>query len=103
MANLTVLCDAIKFQDGPQYFYSGAEIQVMNMISIRGGYKFNYSGTKDAGTSWRDAYNTTIEGFSAGLGIQLPIEDYNVSLDYSFTKLDYFDASHRVTIHFALK
>jgi hypothetical protein len=102
-AKLTVLCDAIKYQDGPQYFYSGAEIQVMDIISLRGGYKFNYSGTKDVATSWREAYNTTIEGFSAGLGIQVPIEGYNIRLDYSYTKLDYFNPSHRITVHFGMK
>jgi hypothetical protein len=103
MAKVTLLCDAIKFQDGPQYFYSGAEVKVMDIISLRGGYKFNYSGTKDEGTSWRESLNTTIEGFSAGIGIQVPVQDYDVAVDYSYTKLDFFDASHRITVHFGLK
>ena len=39
--------DATKPQDGPLYFFSGLEYSFMNMFALRGGYKFNYSGTSE--------------------------------------------------------
>ncbi len=102
-AKLFLTMDAIKFQDGPQYFFAGGEVTVMDLVSFRGGYKFNYSDTKDDGTSWRPQYETTIEGFSAGLGVKIPIPEYNISLDYSYTDMKLFDGIHRISLNFGLK
>lgn len=102
-ARVSVAVDAVKPQDGPQYFFSGVEANFMNMISVRGGYKVNYSGTDDGGTSARGAINNTIEGFSAGAGLTTELAGYGVRVDYSFTQMDILDAAHRVTLSFTMK
>ena len=95
--------DGIKWQDGPQYFFAGGEVSIMDILSIRGGYKFNYSGTKDDGTSWRPARNNTLEGFSFGAGVKVPVSGYDIRIDYAFTDMDLFDPAHRISVHFGLK
>jgi hypothetical protein len=98
-----VAVDAVKPQDGPQYFFTGAEVSLMNMISVRGGWKLNYSGTDDGGTTSRAAINSTIEGLSAGAGIGTNFAGYNVRLDYSYTQMDLIDAAHRITVSIGMK
>lgn len=100
---LTVAVDAVKPQDGTQFFFTGVEYMFMNMISVRGGYKLNYSGTDDGGASFRSAIKTTIEGFSAGAGFNTMVSDYGVRLDYSYTSMDILDAAHRVTLSVSMK
>lgn len=101
--NFTVSIDAVKPQDGQQFYYAGGEYTFMHMISLRGGYKLNYSGTDDGGASFRPAINTTIEGFTLGAGFRLPVEEYDLRLDYAFTKMDLLDNVHRVTIQYGMK
>ncbi|MEX1140563.1 MAG: PorV/PorQ family protein [Bacteroidota bacterium] len=100
---LTVAVDAVKPQDGAQFFFTGVEYMFMNMISVRGGYKLNYSGADDGGSTFRDAIKTTIEGFSAGAGFNTTVSDYGVRLDYSYTSMDILDAAHRVTLAVSMK
>jgi hypothetical protein len=100
---LTVAVDAVKPQDGLQYFFTGAEFSFMNMISVRGGYKLNYSGADDGGTTFRDAIKTTIEGISLGAGFRTTLADYGVRVDYSYTSMDLLDAAHRFTLSFSMK
>ena len=95
--------DGVKTQDGPQYLFAGGEYTFMNMISVRGGYKFNYSGTQSQSTSTRNAINTTIEGYSLGAGINADVSGYKVAVDYAFTKMDLFDNAHRVSVCFGWK
>ncbi|GJQ20174.1 MAG: hypothetical protein HBSIN02_05290 [Bacteroidia bacterium] len=100
---LTVAVDAVKPQDGVQYFFTGAEFTFMNMISVRGGYKLNYSGVDDGGTSFREAIKTTVEGISLGAGFNTTVSGYGVRVDYSYTSMDILDAAHRVTLAFSMK
>jgi len=100
---LTVAVDAVKPQDGVQFFFTGVEYMFMNMISVRGGYKLNYSGVDDGGTTFREAIKTTIEGFSAGAGFNTTVSDYGVRVDYSYTSMDILDAAHRVTLSVSMK
>ena len=102
-SKLMVAIDAVKPQDGPQYFFSGAEYSFMNMVSVRGGWKLNYSGTDDGGTTARSAINTTIEGLSAGAGFATSMAGYNLRLDYSYTQMDLIDAAHRITVSVGMK
>ncbi len=95
--------DFVQPQDLTQLFFAGIEFDVWNMFSLRAGYKFNYSGTKDKGASWRDPIETTIEGFSAGVGAKLELGDYGVSFDYSFTQMKLLNDVHRITVGFSLK
>ncbi len=95
--------DFVQPQDLPQLFFSGVEFDAWNMFFVRAGYKFNYSGTKDKGTSWRGPVETTIEGFSAGVGARIGFGNYAVNFDYAFTQMKLLDNVHRITVGFGLK
>lgn len=99
-ARLMIAIDATKPQEAQQLIYGGAELSFYDLLFLRGGYKLNYSGTDDGGTSRRDAINTTIEGASFGGGIQYVVSGYNVAVDYAFTQMDLLDAVHRFTLRF---
>jgi len=101
--SVLVSVDGVKTTDGPQYLYAGGEYTFMNLISLRGGYKFNYSGTQSASTSTRAAINTTIERYSLGAGLNVDAYGYKVAIDYAFTKMDLFDDAHRVSVRFGWK
>jgi hypothetical protein len=92
--------DVIQPQDLSQLFYTGIDISVIDMIDLRAGYKFNYSGTKDAGNSLRGPISTTIEGFSAGIGANVKLADYGLRFDYSFTQMSILNNVHRFTLSF---
>ncbi len=100
---LMLAADAIKPQDGPQYLFAGGELSILNIFALRGGYKFNYSGSDDGGTSTRKPFDNTIEGFSGGGGISTTMEGYSVRVDYSFTKMNLLDNVHRVSVQIGLK
>jgi len=102
-ASLMLTVDAIKYQDGPQYFFGGGELNIMDILSVRGGYKFNYSGTDDDGTMLRDPIATTLEGFSFGAGVKVPVTGYDIRVDYAFTTMDLYDGVHRVSLSFGIK
>ncbi len=96
--SLTMIADLVKPQDNIPQFNVGLEYSVLDMLFIRGGYKFNYSGSKDDGRITRNPTNTTIEGGSVGGGVKLTFSDYVVSVDYTFTQMDILDNVHRITI-----
>ena len=99
---LMVAADAVKQQDSPQLIFSGAELSFFDLLFLRGGYKFNYSGASDDGTAEREAINTTVENYSLGGGIQYVISDNPVAIDYAFTSMDLFDNVHRISLRIGL-
>ncbi len=101
--NVMVAGDATKPQDGPLYIFSGVEVSFMNMIALRGGYKFNYSGTNEVPGTGASSVNSTIEGFSAGAGVRTTMGDYEIGVDYSYTHMDLLDAAHRFTLNIGWK
>jgi hypothetical protein len=101
--SLMVAMDAAKPQDGPLYLYSGAEIRILDVIALRGGYKFNYSGTDAVTGTGKAAINTTIEGLSAGAGLRTSFQGYEIGFDYSFTQMDLLDPAHRFTLTIGMK
>ncbi|HMB91893.1 MAG TPA: PorV/PorQ family protein [Rhodothermales bacterium] len=90
--------DTIKPQDSQQLIFGGAEVSLYDLLFLRGGYKFNYSGKDDDGTSGRDPIATSIEGMSLGGGIQYEISGFGVGIDYAFTQMDLLDNVHRLTL-----
>jgi hypothetical protein len=94
--------DAVKPQDSQQLLYGGAEVSFYELLFLRGGYKFNYSGVEDDGTSARRGIDTTIEGATLGGGIQYRISGYAVGIDYAFTQMDLLDNAHRISLRVAL-
>ncbi len=95
---LMLAFDTIKPLDSQQLLYSGAELSFYDLLFLRGGYKFNYSGVDDGGAIGRDAIDTTIEGVSFGAGIQYAMGGYAVAIDYAYTQMDLLDNVNRITL-----
>lgn len=94
--------DATKPQDSQQLIFGGTEVSFYDLLFLRGGYKFNYSGVSDGGTSERDPVKTTIEGFTLGGGIQYGVSGYDLAIDYAFTQMDLLDNTHRISLRVGL-
>ncbi len=84
-ANSVMLAlDAVKPQDGMQYYYSGLEYNYSNTVFLRGGWKFNYSYLGlagdgiDPGTSQRAGIQTSLEKGSLGAGVRIPWDAVHV-------------------------
>jgi len=90
--------DAVKQQDTQQLIFTGTEVSFYDLIALRVGYKFNYSGTNDGGTSERPAVKTTVEGISFGGSIQYKIAGYDVGFDYTYTKMEMLNNTNRISI-----
>jgi len=99
---LMVAVDAVKPQDSQQLIYTGTELGFFNVLFLRGGYKLNYSGVDDGGTSSRPPIETTIEKFSLGAGLQYMLAETLVKIDYAFTRMDLLDNAHRFTLRLDL-
>lgn len=81
----------IAFTAGQKFrYYSGTEIVISNLFSIRGGYKFH---------EWEASR------WSAGFGLLIPMDwlaGSRTRLDYAYSPLDAFDASaHRFSLVFS--
>jgi hypothetical protein len=94
--------DAVKPQDSQQLLYGGTEVIFYDLLFLRGGYKFNYQGVDDGGTSARPPIETTIEEFTLGAGVQSVISDVDVKFDYAYTSMELLDGTHRVTMKIGL-
>jgi len=101
--SVMVAVDALKPQDGPLYVFSGAEAKILNIIALRAGYKFNYSGTDESTFAGVPAVKSTIEGLSLGAGVWTTLDGLAVGVDYSYTSMDLLDPAHRFTLTVGLK
>ena len=64
-------------------YRAGAELWLMNIIALRGGYRFNYSN----------------EDFSFGVGLSPVFQGRRLNIDIAYTHFqDYFDAPLRISI-----
>jgi hypothetical protein len=98
IGSLTVALDAVKPQDGPQYYHVGGEWTFMNTLSLRAGWKLNYSGTEVDQIGDRPAVPNTIENLSFGAGLNVNVSNMNVQVDYSMTQMDILDNVHRISV-----
>lgn len=87
---LTAYFDATKPQDNPQLWFGGLEWQVLERLSVRGGYKFGLSGTEDDFN-----IENSDEGASFGAGLVFPWSNANMHLDYTFTDFGILQDTHR--------
>ncbi len=107
--SITLAIDAVKPQDGQQYYFTGMEYNYNNMIFLRGGWKLNYSYLGlagdgiDEGTTLRQGVQTSLEKGSLGAGVRVPMAEYMLSLDYSYTVFTSFSDVHRITLHVSMK
>jgi hypothetical protein len=107
--SVTLAIDAVKPQDGQQYYYTGLEYNYNNMVFLRGGWKLNYSYMGlagdgiDEGTTLRQGVQTSLEKGSLGAGVRVPMAEYMLAVDYSYTVFSLFSDVHRVTLHVSMK
>ncbi|MCG8603599.1 PorV/PorQ family protein [bacterium] len=87
---LTAYLDATKPQDNRQLYFGGLEWEVLEKISVRGGYKFGLSGTEDSFN-----IENSDEGASFGAGLVVPWSGANMHLDYAFTDFGILNDTHR--------
>lgn len=97
--SLMLAADATKPQDSQQLLYGGAEVAFYDLLFLRGGYKFNYSGTSDDETAQRPAIDTSVEGASFGGGLQYDVGGMLIAVDYAFTQMDLLNDVHQFTLH----
>ncbi len=97
-SQLRLLADLTKPQDSPQLYFTGAEWLLYEKLALRGGYKFNYSGSRDEKTQVLQ----TDEGVSFGAGVHMMIGDCRFWFDYGYTDFHVFDATHRFSLRFEL-
>lgn len=108
-ASVMLAVDAVKPQDGQQYYYAGTELSFNKMFFIRGGWKFNYGwfgltgNGIDDGSTQRAPIQTSLERGSLGAGVQVPLEGYVVTFDYAYTVFSALNNVHRFSIRFAMK
>ena len=99
---MSLLSDATKPQDGEQLVFSALELEAMQYLSLRGGYKFNYSGSKDdkvdelTGTTF--SAPRTEEGMTLGAGVHIPWSSYDTIVDYAYTDFGILDSVHRISV-----
>ncbi len=82
--------DATKPQDNRQLYFGGLEWQVLQKLSLRGGYKFNLSGTEDSFN-----ISNTDEGATFGAGLVIPWSEADMHLDYAYTDFGILNDAHR--------
>jgi hypothetical protein len=108
-SSVTLAVDAVKPQDGQQYYFTGLEYNYNNMVFLRGGWKLNYSYMGlagdgiDEGTSGRQSVQTSLEKGSLGAGVRMPMAEYMLALDYSYTVFSLFSDVHRITLRVSMK
>ena len=98
-----VSVDVVKQQDYIPYFNIGMEYTVLDMLSLRGGYKLNYADTDDPGRTSRNPIKATVEGWSLGGGVQTTVSDLDVHIDYAFTDMAILRDVHRFTVRLGWK
>ena len=100
---VSLMADATKPQDAEQLVYTGVEVQVMDRLQIRTGYKVNYQGVEDEkvdeGSGETFGVARTEEGLSAGLGVGFGLLEYQTSVDYAYTDFGILDSVHRISLN----
>jgi hypothetical protein len=82
MASIDATHDRSHTSKASEHMLIGLDYRLMDMLSLRGGY----------------ASGEDLSGFSFGIGVSR----FGVSLDYSYTPYDYFDAVQRVTARISM-
>ena len=83
---VVVSLTAVKPNDGQTLLRGGIEWGFLDLLFIRGGYKFN----------------DDIATYSFGAGINLNVSDYNMMFNYSYSSYDQLGNSHRFGVNINL-
>ncbi len=70
------------YNDNREEIALGGEYGVMNILFLRGGYRFNH----DVGT------------WTAGVGVQIPLGQNGIRVDYAYSDLGYLNQAHRASL-----
>lgn len=81
--NLAV--DAVHPVDYTEQVHLGSELVFHDNIALRGGYKFNHD----------------VETFSLGIGVSYIIAGVGFTVDYAYTKANYFEDINRFSVYFS--
>lgn len=108
--------DAAKPLDTDQQILAGVDVKLFGIASVRTGYKFNYQDETDDfeamsvyypdDEEWMSQWynkksaSRTDEGFSLGAGVNVPIGDYELVLDYAWTNFGFMDDTNRFSLSF---
>ncbi|MDZ7289293.1 MAG: PorV/PorQ family protein [candidate division KSB1 bacterium] len=100
---ITILADATKPQDADQLVFAGGEYMFNDLVAVRGGWKFNYSGVDDKKRNEYDQREIkaprTEEGVTLGGGVKVGTGTKKLMLDYSFTEFGLLDNTHRFSLN----
>lgn len=83
---ITLAIDFLHSNSYSERINVGAEYKFLGMVSIRAGYQTN-----------RD-----IASWSAGVGFFTTLSDYNLEVNYSFSKMDIFNNVNRLSLNIGL-
>jgi hypothetical protein len=85
--NFLLLADAVHPRDSGEHLDVGAEYTFQGLISLRGGYKFNYSEL----------------GITGGIGVNYDVmKGLNVRVNYSYGSFGIWSAVHRFSVGFTM-
>lgn len=79
---LLIAVDAVHPRDYSERIHVGAEYVLMDMIALRGGYKFNYDE----------------EGLTFGVGFSPSVAGIDLKVDYAYSSFGIFDLVNRFSI-----
>lgn len=85
VGSITVSAEIWKLREFNSVLNFGAEYWVNRYVVGRVGFRSGYSGKED-------------EGISAGAGVKWSQGNYNVMVDYGFTRQDLLDSLHRISL-----
>ena len=84
---LTVAAEFVHPNDGPEKIHCGAEYSLLDMLSLRGGYRFNYDE----------------DGLSLGAGLKVTAASRHViEINYAYLDFGLLGSNHMFTIVYAL-
>lgn len=83
---LTAAVDFVTLSDAPEQFAIGAEYTLMNLLSVRGGYRFGH-----------DTF-----GLAGGVGLQYTSGDFAGQLDYSINPVTNIGLVNRISLSLKL-
>ncbi len=108
--------DAAKTLDSDQMILGAVEMNLYKNLFVRSGYKFNFQGATDeylerdvnyinegvTRSSWlnKQSYNRTDEGMSFGAGLEIPYDNYQLVIDYTWTQFEVLDDVNRFSLTF---
>jgi hypothetical protein len=83
--NWNIAIDAVHPVDYTEQLHLGTELVFQDNIAVRGGYKFNHD----------------VETLSLGIGVSYELAGVGFTIDYAYTKANYFDDINRFSVYFS--